>query len=407
MSRRSGQNGSIELRGNTYYARFRLDVRGQEQRLNKRVRICPAEGPGSLNSFERKRRLREIIAESGANSEKVFREAEAANLGTTFAEQSEKWLLEVQTRKRNPIKVSTATAWEGYLRYINQHVGQMPLADVNNRTIKGFIATMAAELKDGEARFAPKSISNYLAVIKMVVASATNVDGEQIYPIKWNHHFLDLPVIEGQNTPSLTADEIATIIGRAEGEFQVLYAVLAGSGLRIGEALALRVEHVRENVIHVRQSLWNGHLSTPKTENGTREVDIHSSLANMLRGYVGGRSSGYVFQSSRSTPLQRSNILRRSLHPVLREMGKEPCGFHSFRRFRVAHLRKQRVPEILLRVWVGHSTEGITDKYALEGIKRDTLFRTITAQQAGLGFNLPELHPQEPSCTRVPRALSV
>jgi hypothetical protein len=56
MSRRSGQNGSIELRGNTYYARFRLDVPGQEQRLNKRVRIWPKEGPGSLNSFERKRR---------------------------------------------------------------------------------------------------------------------------------------------------------------------------------------------------------------------------------------------------------------------------------------------------------------------------------------------------------------
>jgi hypothetical protein len=61
---------------------------------------------------------------------------------------------------------------------------------------------------------------------------------------------------------------------------------------------------------------------------------------------------------------------------------------------------KLLVPEILLRVWVGHSTDDITDRYALDGVKRDTLFRTITAQKAGLGFKLwqrdCELHPVEP-----------
>ena len=55
----------------------------------------------------------------------------------------------------------------------------------------------------------------------------------------------------------------------------------------------------------------------------------------------------------------------------------------------------------MLRVWVGHSTEGITDKYALEGVKRDTFKRTITAQNAGLGFKLwqrdCELHPVAPT----------
>ena len=108
-----------------------------------------------------------------------------------------------------------------------------------------------------------------------------------------------------------------------------------------------------------------------------------------------------MFPSERGTPLGKSNLLRRSLHPILKEMGKAPCGFHAFRRFRVAHLRKQLVPEILLRVWVGHSTGGITDEYALEGVKRDTLFRTMTAQKAGLGFKLwqgdCELHPVAPS----------
>jgi len=31
---------------------------------------------------------------------------------------------------------------------------------------------------------------------KMVVASAVDKEGEQIYPRKWNHDFIDLPVVE-------------------------------------------------------------------------------------------------------------------------------------------------------------------------------------------------------------------
>jgi hypothetical protein len=72
------------------------------------VRICPVSGPGSLNKFELKRRVKEIIAEFDANSETVFKQAEAVNLGTTFKEQAERWLQTVQTRKRNPIKPRTA-----------------------------------------------------------------------------------------------------------------------------------------------------------------------------------------------------------------------------------------------------------------------------------------------------------
>ena len=115
MSRRSGQNGRIERKGNALYARFWLDVPGQQSRAYKCVRICPVSGPGSLNKFEQKRRGKEIIAEFGANSEATLREAEAVNLGTTFQQQSERWLKSLQTRKRNPIKPRTALTWASYL----------------------------------------------------------------------------------------------------------------------------------------------------------------------------------------------------------------------------------------------------------------------------------------------------
>jgi len=411
MSRRSGQNGRIEKKGKAYYARFWLDVPGKTKRVYKSVRICPVSGPGSLNKFELKRRVKEIIAEFDANSETVFKQAEAVNLGTTFKEQTERWLQTVQTRKRNPIKPRTADAWTGYLKYINQQIGEMPLSEVNNLAAKEFVAKMSAEEKKGRPRFAPKSITNYVQVIEMVVGSALNDKGEAIYPVKWNHNFMDLPRVGEQKKPAFTAAEVTTIISKAEEPFRTLYALLAGTGLRIEEAIGLQVHDVQETIIHVRHSHWNGELYDPKTVAGIRDVDIHSSLASLLREHIGTRTSGFVFQSSRGTPLARSNVLRRSLHKILKEMGREKSGFHGFRRYRITHLRKQRVMEVLLRIWVGHSTHGITDNYTVESLKADAAFRSSTAEAAGLGFhipvepklpvapNAPELHPAEIAAT--------
>jgi integrase len=328
MSRRSGQNGYIERKGNAFHVRFRLDVPGHAARVFKSVRICPVDGPGKLNKFELKRRAQQIVAQFGANSEATFREAEAVNLGTTFREQAVRWLEDLQTRKRRPIKPRTADSWAGYLAYINAKLGEMPLASVDNLAVKELIATMAAEEKKGRPRFSPKSISNYVQVVKMVVSSAIDPkNGEPIYSRKWNSHFMDLPEVKDQRTPSFMAEEISAIISQAGDQDSLLYALLAGTGLRVGEALALRAEDVEGATIRVRHSLWHGELFSPKTAAGIREVDLHSSLAAALQAHVAGRASGFVFTNEAGGPLHQSNVLRRSLHKLLEEMGREKCGF--------------------------------------------------------------------------------
>jgi hypothetical protein len=42
----------------------------------------------------------------------------------------------------------------------------------------------------------------------MVVASAVNDKGEEIYPVKWTHDFMDLPEIKDQRTPVFSAEEV-------------------------------------------------------------------------------------------------------------------------------------------------------------------------------------------------------
>jgi integrase len=396
MSRRSGQSGYVERKGNAFYVRFRIDVPGRDGRAYKSIRICPTSGPGKITKPERERRAKEIIAESGADTEQHFRKVEAVNLGVTFKQQATWFLDQVKNRKRKPIKPATATSWKSHLAWINPLLGEMPLASVNNLALKELVCKMA------EAEFSPKTMHNYLQVVKMVVASAVNEQGEEIYPRKWNHEFIDLPQVTNQRRPTFTAEEVAKIVTAAEGQLRVLYSLLAGTGLRINEALAMEVSDISESTVRVRQSVWNGTVQTPKTASGLREVDVHSSLAEMLRAHIGDRRSGFLFQSPSGNPLSDSNIRNRSLHPILKAMGKQACGFHAFRRFRVTCLRKGRVPEDLIRFWIGHADKTVTDGYSK--VKEDMVFRTVCAENVGLGFELPtQIQNQKaevaPSCT--------
>src|SRR5271156_3016845 len=101
----------------------------------------------------------------------------------------------------------------------------------------------------------------------------------------------------------------------------------------------------------------------------------------------GALKSDLLFQSKAGKPLHQSNVLRRTLHPILENLNELKCGCHAFRRFRITHLRKNGVPEDLIHFWVGHAGKSVTDDYSK--LKDDLEFRKEVTVRAGLGFELP------------------
>jgi hypothetical protein len=75
---------------------------GRKSGRTKAFASAPATGPGKLNKSQREYRAKEIIAESGADSEQHFNAVQAVNLGTTFQQQADWWLQHIATRKRKP-----------------------------------------------------------------------------------------------------------------------------------------------------------------------------------------------------------------------------------------------------------------------------------------------------------------
>jgi integrase len=383
MSRRSGQSGSVEKKGKHFVVRFWQDRKGQARRVHRSIRICPVSGPGSMTKPEREHRAREIIQESGADTAEHFLAVRAVNLGVSYREQAEQWLREVEGRKGEPVKPRTVGNWKSHLAWILPRLGDVPLADITPRVAKELVAQMWA------AKLSPKTIRNYFFVVAAVIASATDEDGQQQFPRKWDRKFLDLPKVDktNQKRPTYTAADVEAIISRADGQEAMLYALLAGTGLRVGEALGLKVQHFSGGSLKIEKALWNGVLYDPKTTNGIRVVDLSQGLAQMLREHIGARRDGYIFQTAKGSPLHQSNVLRRSLHLILAKLGREEtAGFHGFRRFRVTHLRKQETPEDLLRFWIGHGDKSVTDGYSK--LAEDVEYRKAVAERVGTGFRL-------------------
>ncbi len=175
----------------------------------------------------------------------------------------------------------------------------------------------------------------------------------------------------------------------------MLYVLLGATGLRFGEAFGLEInKHFSDDfsTLYIRQKVWSGHVqSFLKTDSGVRDVDLHPSIAAMLKRFIGNRTSGYLFHAKSGFPLLQSNVLRLSLHPLLKSVGQPKSGAHAFRRFRATWLRKQRAPEDLIRFWLGHANKSVTDLYSK--LKEDVTLRKKVAEEVGIGFELPAEKP--------------
>jgi integrase len=353
------------------YGRFWVDVpRENRQRKTVSLGVCRTASIA-------KQKLREHIESTGINSEQSFTTKTAPAI--TFRAQAERWIASLSTRRRKPVKPATIWGWQHALdKWLLPNLGDTALSDVGNAALKELIDKMAA------ARLSAQSIVNYTKVVKMVVASAVNAEGEEIHPCKWNHNFIGMPILkrEAQHRPTVTEAELGKILATAQKRYCVLFASLAGTGLRIGEALALKPTDFSPDfrVLFVRRSIWHGQEQAPKTPNAVCVVDIPEPLARLLREYVAGKS-GYLFAAKSGQPLQQRNVLR-ALHAT----GKK-VGLHTFRRFRTETLRRARVPEDLIRLWLGHSKQSVTDLYA-SGLERDEAWRQEWCERAGLGFSL-------------------
>src|ERR1700720_1864357 len=278
------QHGKWNPRSSAY-GRFWIDVPdGERARKTVSLGLCATQWVARL-------RLREYIERAGVSSKHTFHQIPLP--GTTVRQQAEWWMESLSTRRRRPLKPATVYGWQHCLdKWILPNLGNKLLSEVRNGVLRQFVEILSA------AGLAPKTIVNVITVVKLVVASAVDEEGDQIHPRIWNHEFIQLPLVikEKQNRPTIADAEISAMLGTLKGRDAVLVALVAGTGLRIGEALAVRTDDFDPlcRVLQVRRSVWRRREQAPKTLNAIRPVDIPEALAQVLCRYIKGRK-GHLF----------------------------------------------------------------------------------------------------------------
>lgn len=104
----------------------------------------------------------------------------------------------------------------------------------------------------------------------------------------------ELPKVMRHEAVYLTRAEADLIIASCPDQIRDLVIVALGTGLRLGELLALRVGDVdlgeEESVIHVQRSRKkSGKVGDPKSEAGTRPVALTDSCTKVIRPRVANR----------------------------------------------------------------------------------------------------------------------
>jgi integrase len=324
-----------------------------------------------------------------------------------FAQQGRVYIDRLKTRNRHPIKPATASAFESYLRtHVVPHIGQAKLESFNNGALKDFVQVLINK------NFAPKTIAEVSAFVRAIVASVLDQDGNQVYPRNWNLDFVDAPPIRKQRQPTVTKEFLQTILddNNAKLRSRVMLALLASTGMRVGEVQALQLgpDPLEQNtvwnsnarMIRVRKSIYRGQLQEPKTLASVRDIDLPSSSNKMLQEFTAGRRQGeFLFCTKSGKPLAQSHITTY----ILRPLGIPGC--HALRRFRVSHLREVGCNEDILKSWLGHSAgSDITSRYSK--LSENLELRHTWAERVGTGLDLSCItgHPGPlPHQSRKPR----
>lgn len=164
------------------------------------------------------------------------------------------------------------------------------------------------------------------------------------------------------------------------------------SGLRRGELFGLQWSDIDDGGrLHVRRSIYQGAITTPKTGDSDRVVDVPQVLLDDLAVYrmmyppIG---QGFVFRQDKGQPMDPDTWHRERLVPILKRAGlyRPGTGLHAIRHTYVSMLIDQGEDVGYIADQVGHSTTSLTQdiyRHVFKGARREAMRRLNEAIPSG------------------------
>ncbi|MGH9738621.1 MAG: tyrosine-type recombinase/integrase [Candidatus Acidiferrales bacterium] len=126
----------------------------------------------------------------------------------------------------------------------------------------------------------------------------------------------------------LTLEQVKAIADQLEEPYATLILFLAVTGLRIGEAIAVKWSDVEGDVLYVRRRIYDGKIGSTKTEGSERSLPVPALLLDRMKTLGGGE---WIFRARNGSPVNPGNALKRYVRPAAQGLGIPLGGWHDLR----------------------------------------------------------------------------
>lgn len=367
LERKVTMKGSVRKKGNSWYYSFDVSKKGEKRKRIERL--------GGKTKKEADAALREAI-------QKFEEEQEEENDMTILD------LMKIRIEKYEPAvsKTTTILKKKDRIRWFNYE---------ENLNISFFdpllIEKLQAFINQLSLHYAQKTYEQVRNDIRS--AFHYGVDHMNLIPSS-NIKLLKLPKKPKKPRKAIYSEtEIQKLLESSNPNLRMLLKLMFGTGLRIGEAIALEVGNIyfEKNLIvitktfarapNINKKIYN----TPKTENSFRAILISDDLSIAMQQYLQTRKTIPLFLKENKDYWEDSEsgipfdpFIRTRIGTAMKYDGVLECfkrlykktGIkllsHSFRRTHASILHEQNLPTENIAKRLGHASLETTEKYIFE-----------------------------------------
>jgi len=290
----------------------------------------------------------------------------------TVGEYLDSWL---KGSVRGSVRQSTFDRYESAVRlHIKPALGRLKLKKLTPAHVQGFYQDRL------DAGLAPASVNKLHVILHKALSQA----------MEWNMIPRNVAALAKAPQPApeemktLSAEETRCLLEATRGnKLEAVYVLAVHTGMRQGELLALKWQDVDlENAtLSVRRTLTRSGgrllLGEPKTKKSRRIIALTEASVRALREHLDRqmedmqrlgdlyRDQGLVFTSEVGTPINPSNLRKRSFAPLLKKSGLPRIRFHDLRHTCATLLLSRNVHPKYVQELLGHANIAITlDTYS-------------------------------------------
>jgi len=279
---------------------------------------------------------------------------------TSVTEWSQRWL-----RTKSHLKPKTVAGYESNLRvHVLPAFGDLQLRHIDRMAVEEWVADLQ------ESGAGPSVIRQARQVLDSMMKLAVQAGYLTANPVTG----VKAPRQPHREMLFLSADQVERLAATIEQPYGPLVYLLAYSGLRWGEAAALRRKRCRlqksqievaESLAEVRGTLHFGTTKTHRSRMVTIPHFLNDLLAQHLAQHVPDQPDALVFTSAEGLPLRNSNFRHRIWTPAVQqaELPRE-LRIHDMRHTCAALLIAQGAHPKAAQLHLGHSSITVTmDRY--------------------------------------------